>query len=90
MGDSRSAHVGSGETKPLSPIQQVAEAIGDDFADVLSLFQIKTRVISMGSVGQEIYHMRCAPMIKDTIGPYAYTIHVTYFQVVLAFLIVKT
>jgi len=40
MGDSRSAYVGSGEAEPLPPLQQVVEAIGDDFTDLLSLFQV--------------------------------------------------
>jgi len=40
MGDSRSAHVGSGEAELPSPIQQIAEAIGHNFVDLLSLFHL--------------------------------------------------
>ena len=60
MGDPRSANVGSGEAEPLSPLQQIAKAIGDDFTDLLSLFQIQPRVIPMGSVGEEVHHVECA------------------------------
>jgi len=51
MGGSRSADMGSGEAEGPSPLQEIAEAIGDNFIDLLSLFHVQPRVIPVGSVG---------------------------------------
>ncbi len=40
MGDSRSAHVGSREAELPPPIHQVAEAVSDNLANLLSLFHL--------------------------------------------------